>query len=365
MTAHEEDRAARNDLPGRVGAARRILVLRRKALGDALVTMPAVLRLAAAAPAARIDLVIDRPFAPLLAGLAARRDGGGGLAVIAWPPHDGGTWSWLRRLRAARYDLVIDYLGSPRTALWTALSGAALRVGYDLPTRRWAYNVRALRNRERGVPLSAFAGEAFLDPLRALGLTPSPWPAGGTLGAPAVLDAALGAAYRGWAASFFGEGRPVAALVFSATWPAKAWPAEHAARLYGLLEEGGVVPLFVPGPGDDDLARDLLRARPDAVLAPPTNLLELADLLARCRVCVATDNGARHLAAGLGTATVTLFGPTDPRGWNPADPRHVAVVNRVPCAPCDLTVCPVAGHPCLEGLAPATVAAAVQRLLGD
>jgi len=60
---------------------------------------------------------------------------------------------------------------------------------------------------------------------------------------------------------------------------------------------------------------------------------------------------------------VTLFGPTDPRGWNPADSRHVAVTHPVPCAPCDLTVCPVAGHPCLDDLTSDAVAAAVQRLL--
>ncbi len=170
--------------------------------------------------------------------------------------------------------------------------------------------------------------------------------------------------YRDWAQGFFRQTGPHAALIFSATWPAKAWPAAHAARLYAALAGAGVVPVFVTGPGDDDLARDLLREAPEAVFAPPTTLPELADLLARSQVCVATDNGARHLAASVGTATVTLFGPTDPRGWNPADPRHVAAMHRVPCAPCNLTVCPVPGHPCLDDLTPDAVVAAVQRLLG-
>jgi ADP-heptose:LPS heptosyltransferase len=156
-------------LRDRVLASRRVLVIRRKALGDALVTLPAVLRLAAALPAATIDLVVDRPFAPLLASMAQ------GVQVIAWPPAQPG---WLRSLRAARYDLVIDYLGSPRTAWWTALCGAPLRVGYDLPRRRWAYNVRVPRNADQTTALAAFAGEAFLDPLRVLGLDPAPWRAG-------------------------------------------------------------------------------------------------------------------------------------------------------------------------------------------
>ncbi len=345
------------DLRARVLAARRVLVLRRKALGDALVTLPAVLRLASSLPAADIDLVVDRPFAPLLASMAGR------LRVVAWPPPSGTAGGWVRSLRAARYDLVIDYLGSPRTALWTALSGAPLRVGYDLPRRRWAYNVRVPRNREREVSVAAFAGEAFLDPLRVLGLAPAPWRAG-EAAAPPAAAAALGREYRDWMTDLCRRPGPRAALVFSATWPAKAWPVAHAARLAAALEDAGVVPVFVTGPGDVELARDLLREAPGVAFAPPTTLPELADLLARCQVCVATDNGARHLAACVGTATVTLFGPTDPRGWNPADPRHVAVTRPVPCAPCDLTVCPVHGHPCLDDLTPDAVANVVRRLLG-
>jgi ADP-heptose:LPS heptosyltransferase len=236
-------------------------------------------------------------------------------------------------------------------------------VGYDLPRRRWAYNVRVPRNLAQGVHVAAFAGEAFLDPLRVLGLDPQPWRAGEAR-APAAAASPLGRVYRDWADGWFSRPGPHAALIFSATWAAKAWPAAHAARLQAALAGAGVVPVFVTGPGDADLARDLLREAPSAAFAPPTTLPELADLLARCQVCVATDNGARHLAACLGTATVTLFGPTDPRGWNPADPRHVAVTHPVPCSPCDLTACPVPGHPCLDDLLPEDVAVVVRRLLG-
>ena len=146
---------------------RRILLIRRKALGDALVSLPAAAAVAEAWPLARIDLVVDRPLATCFADLATN------MNVLAYPHADGEPW--LRWLRRQRYDLVIDWLGSPRTAVWTALSGARLRVGYDLPRRRWAYNLRVPRNRAGIHPLRGFAGEAFLDPLRALGLAPDPW----------------------------------------------------------------------------------------------------------------------------------------------------------------------------------------------
>ena len=58
---------------------RRVLVIRRKALGDVLVTLPSVLRLARAYPEAALDLVVERPYAPLVAGggqASTRSDGG-------------------------------------------------------------------------------------------------------------------------------------------------------------------------------------------------------------------------------------------------------------------------------------------------
>lgn len=333
---------------------RRALLIRRRALGDALVTLPAVLALRRVWPAARLDLVVDRPFADLFADLDPL------LNVLAWPPERG---SWLRTLRRGRYDLVIDWLGNPRTALWTALSGARWRVGYDLPRRAWAYNVRVPRNRLAGRDLSAFAGEAFLDPLRALGLEPAPWRPGLPQERAAAAVSSLGAEYARWKERWLAEAGPPVALVMSATWPAKAWPARHVAELVRRLAEADLAPLLVPGPGDGNLLRELAGAVDAHRVAPATDLRELADLLGESRLLAGTDSGARHLAAALGTPTVTLFGPTDPAGWNPADPAHVSLRTGVDCSPCDLTECPVAGHPCLEELTPATVARTIVAVL--
>lgn len=43
----------------------------------------------------------------------------------------------------------------------------------------------------------------------------------------------------------------------------------------------------------------------------------LADALLAARVVIACDSGPAHLAAALGTPTLTLFGPTDPARWAP------------------------------------------------
>jgi ADP-heptose:LPS heptosyltransferase len=340
----------------------RILLIRRKALGDTLVTMRAVLEVVSAWPTASIDLVIDRPFADLLEGLAGRAEGSGRLRVLVWPPAAG--QSWLGVLRSGGYDLVIDWLGSPRTALWTMLTGAAVRVGYDLPRRRWAYNIKVPRNRSAGRDLRGFAGEAFLDPLRCLGVAPAPWEDGfGAAGVPEEMPEEFSDKYRTFLEKWIrGSGSRVV-MMMSATWSAKGWPAGNAAELFQEFRRRGFNPVFVTGPGDEKLETRLRDLLPGDAFAPPTTLLELAHLLGMARIFVGTDCGPRHLAASLGVPTVTLFGPTDPVGWNPASPVHVSVRTGAECSPCDLADCPVQGHPCMKDLSPGMVLEAVERVL--
>ena len=341
---------------------KRILLIRRKALGDALVSMRAVLEVARAWPEASIDLVIDRPFAPLLDGLSGRVQNVGDVRIISWPPQEG--QSWLDVLRGGRYDLVIDWLGSPRTALWTMLTGASVRVGYDLPRRRWAYNVKVPRNRVGQWDLRGFAGEAFLDPLRCLGLDPRPWRDGFARGKkPVPAATGFSTAFQTWLEGWIGASGIPVVIMMSATWSAKGWPSSHAADLFEVMGRRGYNPVLVTGPGDKVLEAELRQLLPGTAFAPPTSLLELAHLLEYAGVFVGTDCGPRHLAASLGIPTVTLFGATDQVGWNPAAPEHVSVGTGENCSPCDLADCPVPGHPCMTNLLPGMVLEAVERVL--
>ena len=335
---------------------RRILLIRRRALGDALVTLPAIEEVRLAWPEARIDMVMDRPFASLLSGLAP------GVNVLSYPPDKNA--SWLKILRSGQYDLVLDWLSTPRTALWTILTGAPLRVGYDLRKRWWAYNVRVPRNREGRESLRSFAGESFLDPLRSLGFLPAPW-TDGIVDQPGLSfpEEALRSSVLGWLEEWRKRpGAPVV-VVMSATWSAKAWPAAHILELFKLMGKEGMNPVLVTGPGDEPLAEQLKDRLPVECWAPPTNLFELLRILQSSVLFVGTDCGVRHLAASVGVPTVTLFGPTDAGGWNPATPNHVSVRVGQDCSPCDLTSCPVAGHPCMTDLSPDMVFSTVTRVL--
>ncbi len=343
---------------------RRVLLIRRKALGDCLVTLPAVRELSLAFPEAELHMIIDKPFAHIISLLVP------GVTIIPWSANLNRGFlaglSWYRKLWSNQYDLVVDWLGNPRTALWTAATGAPLRVGYDLPRRGWAYNIPVPRNQHSNTPLRGFAGEAFLDPLRAIGLTPVPWlPQGNTREKITIPTNDLGTTYLTWRKKQLENESRNIALMMSATWPAKAWPITQIKALVELLIEKGERPFFVPGPGDGEMVKALKTNLPESVFAPDTNLPELADLLSNCIAFAGTDCGGRHLAAAMGLPTVTVFGPTDSEGWNPSNPRHVSITNDVECLGCNHKICPLPDHPCLDGLTASQVMSGLEQVLPE
>jgi ADP-heptose:LPS heptosyltransferase len=109
---------------------------------------------------------------------------------------------------------------------------------------------------------------------------------------------------------------------------AKRWdPARWAAVLTRLGEtDSAAQVLLLGGPDDAPGARAVLAAVPEAIrprvhdLVGRTDWDTLGALIARCRLFLGPDTGAMHLAVGVGTPVVAVFGPTDPRRYGPWDP---------------------------------------------
>ncbi|MBI4425598.1 MAG: glycosyltransferase family 9 protein [Elusimicrobia bacterium] len=331
-------------------------MLRR--IGDVILTTPAARALRKLFPQARIDFLTEPPSDEALAGNPDLSR----VLRYAPEPGEGAAASylrWLRRIRAERYDWVVDYMGNPRSAILTFASGAGLRAGPAHVWHRWAYN-RLLRQS----PEACYAGLEKIRVLRSLGLEPD---ASDFLPRLHLTEEAKGAAARALAGLWPDGAGPLVGLVPASRKETRRWPAASYAALARLLaERADARALVFWGPGERELAEQVAQgAGPGARAAPRTaSLTELAALLSRCQAVVTNCNGPKHLAVACGVPTVTIHGSSDPASWNPPDPRHLVVrLEELHCIGCALNECPY-GLECMTGLSPELVAGRTLEVLG-
>ncbi len=318
----------------------RILVVQLRRLGDVILAEPALEALKKRWPQARLDLLVEAPGAEALAGNPALEEV---LVYDARTPLQ--ALSWARRVRARRYDWVIDFLANPRTALLTALSGARVKAGPAHVRRRWAYNLLMLQS-----PQACYGALEKVRWLRDLGVTPADAPE-----LPRLFLAERPASPAN-----------VVGLVPPSRKETRRWPADKWIRLGRLLREkhGCGLKVFW-GPGEKALAEEVARGiGAGAAIIPETRgIKDLAAELAACRVVVSNCAGPKHVAVGLGVPTVTVHGSSDPASWTPVHPDHRFVrLEELECIGCRSNECPYHLE-CLRQLPAERVLPAVEELL--
>lgn len=158
---------------------------------------------------------------------------------------------------------------------------------------------------------------------------------------------------------------PYVALHAGAAVPARRWPVQHFARLARMLTDAGRTVVLTGSRGEAELTARIRDDAPEAIdLAGRCTTLELAGVLAGADVLVSGNSGPAHLAAAVGTPVVSLFSPVVPAvKWAPYGvPVRLLGDQHALCAGSRARECPIAGHPCLAGVAPETVLAAVDDL---
>ena len=335
------------------GSVKRALVIRSRFLGDLCLTTPVLDHLRRHAPQAEIDYLAEAPYAPVLED-DPRIDH---LLVAPRSATPAETWGLIRRLRGRRYDLALDLFCNPRSAVWTAASGATVRVGYG--GKRW----RSRAYTHPVTPRARRAVDFHLESLTRLG-----WPVDEhPVPRLHVSERKRAAARERWLQERLDEERRVVVLHPGAAWSTRRWPAPHFARLATLLLQAhaDLEVRILAGPAEIELAATIEEAVADPrcrALSPmPVGVLPA--FLERAAAFVGGDTGPLHVSAGVGTPTVGLFGRSLPEVTfpYPATAGHRAVYNGIWCSPCTLDVC--AHLSCLWTLAPETVLPAVEESL--
>lgn len=330
--------------------APRLLFLRPRFSGDVLLASSLPRLLTRDYPDATVDLLTEPASAAAAGGGAgwrrvlvlARRD------AVAW-------WRMVRSLRQGDYDAVCDLFGNPRTVLLAAASGARFRLGPKI--RGWDWLLDATTEADRPGPRPAW--ESYYDLLRLLGvkqLSQRPhWE--------------VAEADDDWIKAWLKQRRlPAGKLIgmfAGGSHPAKRWPLERFLQVaHEAQRRFGLRAVFVFGPLETELLRAYQRlggkgSQAASGLAPG----QLAALWRRCRAVIANDAFPMHLGPAVGTPTLGLFGPGDPRIWfaYPARNGHQALHVPQPCWPCHRDEC--ADPKCWQALTPEMVLAELAKSL--
>jgi predicted lipopolysaccharide heptosyltransferase III len=333
----------------------KILIIKLRAIGDVVLAIPVISNVRKAFPEATIDFLTERPATHV---------------VLEHPDLDSVLIldknylpvkrlteyiKFVSSLKRTKYDLVFDLFGNPRSAFLSYFTGAKYRVGYNFRLRKLFYT-HVTENRGDQVHEVEFN----LDALRRLGI--------------AIVEKQLYFPVNDSAREYIShfwidhelEDRFVVAINASGGWSTKRWPLEYFAQLGDKITNTyGATILLIWGPGERQQADQIAALmKTPAVLAPATNLKQLAALLERCGLMVTNDSGPMHIAAAVGTPVVAMFGPTNPKCQGPYGSMHEVVVKAgLWCLGCNGVTCKIGTNECMVDLSVDTVMKAIEKAM--
>lgn len=339
----------------------RILLIRTDRIGDVLLSTPVIKAVRDAYPDAYIAMMVRPYAADIVRGnpyldevILYDRDGA----------HKGvfGSLMFALGLRKKGFDLAIILHPTNRSNVIPFLAGIPERVGYD--KKGGVFLTKKLKDVKHLGEKHEL--EYTLDLVRCLGIEPkdkSPF-------MPIRPES------EAWAEELLrregiNRSDKLLAIHPAASCVSRIWPPERFAELADrLADKYGFKVLVISGPepGHIKIAGDVIaRMRHSAVnLAGRTSVSQLASILKRCRLHVSTDTGPMHIASGVGTPVIAVFGRKQkglsPRRWGPRGEKSRVLHKDVGCIECLAHNCKI-NFKCLDAITVEDVLSAADALL--
>ncbi len=328
-----------------------VLVLRFSALGDVILTSPAIDALRGAWPKTKIfyavksnlaHLVQHNPCVDQVIGLEAGE----------------GILHFRNRLRALNYGALLDLHAKIRSRLLRAMLP---RTPSSIWHKRDFSETLAVKLALRPYHAATHLSQRFHAAVEAL--VGDSLPLGRLryyLGPDdqQIADQAL--AQAGVKSS-----QPLLGMSPGANWETKRWPAERFGDLASRALASGLQVVVVGSAKEARLGREIVRVAPKAVdLCGKLDLRGLGGFISRCTAFVANDSGPMHMARALRVPTLAFFGSTDPGMFD--FEGHAFAFAGVPCAPCSFfgrSRCPRGHFRCMLDLDSAGAWNSLQPLL--
>lgn len=302
------------------GDSRKILVIRPGGIGDAVLLYPALAELRKHYGDHAIDV------------LAEKRNSG----IFSECPYINNLLLYDRRpldtlygVIKGGYDIVIDTEQWHRTtSALSYLTRAPERVGFDTNERAELYSSRVSYSQDDYEAVSflnlvsALTGEeyGFDETVAFLPLTPGP-------------NDEISAAVSG-----FRTGKKAVIGIFTgATVRERRWGVDKFARLAAELSRENIGIVLLGGALETGDATAFTLTGESGFLLNligKTSLQETTSVISGLDLFISGDTGLMHIAYGVGTPTVSLFGAGIQRKWAPRGDNHIAINRNEPCSPC-------------------------------
>jgi heptosyltransferase-2 len=331
-------------------------------VGDVAMSTPALRTLREHSPDSRI-VGVGRPYLRSLLEGTPWLD-----RFLPWEHHGRGslvrTWSLVRQLRNERLDVLLLLRSGFSAGILARLSGATYTIGNARRGLGWLLTnpVRPLAAGRGSAPVSAV--DDYLNIVAMLGLAPDSREL--ELATTAENEAAADGV---WQRLGLPPGDRVLLLNTGGAYgQAKHWPQEYCVSLaIRAADEFGLTTLVLCGPQEREAAAAIEHSanhpRVRSLAREDVSFGTTKAIIRRSKLLVTTDSGPRHIASALGTPTVVLFGPIDPRWSRNYQPETFELSVRLDCAPCGRRVCPLGHHKCMRDLTVDQVLAGVGAML--
>lgn len=334
----------------------KILIIKWSALGDILLSLPAMAAIRKKFPKAKIllltskagrDIVARYPYVDEFIIYNKKKSLKGVSEII----------DISSQARKEEIDVSLDLQNNKKSHMLSYFSFAKRRIGYK--SRKLDFFLNEAIDDER-IPMPPIKHQFKL--LKTLGIDP-------------VYDIAqlkISEKEDNYACALIREGWVANKEILigincgaSQRWQTKRWSTEKMAKLCDILAQNNIRVIITGSKEDTPFASKismLTRSKPLNVTGK-TTLMELAALIKHCRVFVTSDSAPMHLASFLKIPFVAIFGPTDPKRHLQAEGEYRLIYKKPKCSPCYNSKCK--NRICMDEITPEEVSVAITELLKE
>lgn len=298
----------------------KILLIRLSSLGDIVLTTPAIRAIRAHFPNAYIAMLVAKQSADVLQQNPHLNE------IIQFNRYakdkDTGEMMRITRiLRQRKFSLTFDFQRKFRTELLMLLSGASERVGKG---RLCTIRVPVQGNKH--------ATEHYFDLLRAVGI-----PTENSELELFLTESERADAYYAFEEAGIGGMQLKIGLFPGAGWKLREWMPERFATIGDrLVKHFNAQVIIFGGAKELELVHTVSNLMNELAIpfAGKLRIRQLAACIEKCDLFITNDTGPMHIAAAVGTPTISLFGPGNHIRFQPLGDLHTIIRHDVPCSPC-------------------------------